>query len=249
MKAGYRQGKILSNKKLASDIYELIVDRPHEDFLGSPGQFYMLRAWQGDPFLARPISIANIEDNRLVFLYQVKGRGTRIFSQLKTGDRLELLGPLGQGFEIEDQGIDGSSRLALVAGGIGLAPLVYLAKEIPGPLDFYCGFREEVYYKDIIESYVDQVYIATEDGSQGHKGFVTDLLKVENYQQIYGCGPEAMMKKLVNMAEGQTPVYISAERTMACGIGACLGCSLETQAGLVRVCKEGPVFPGKEVSF
>ncbi len=122
-------------------------------------------------FLPRPISIANLSNNIITFLYEVRGKGTHIISKLNQGgDKLELLGPLGNGFDLNIKG-----KIALISGGIGIAPMIYLAKELEGDIDFYCGFRNEVYYIDIIKEDVDNLFISTEDGSLGHKGFITEL--------------------------------------------------------------------------
>lgn len=246
MKPGYRQGIVCSNIQIATNIYEMKIDLTHEgsSVLGSPGQFYMLKSWDLDPFLPRPISIANIEENKVVFLYEIRGKGTGNLSQLKSGDSLEVLGPLGNGFDLNING-----KIAIITGGIGIAPMIYLSKVLKANIDFYCGFRNEAYYIDEIKNHVNNIYITTEDGSVGHKGFVTELFKPENYTMALTCGPPLMMKKVVEMAEDKIPVFVSMESRMACGIGACLGCTVETTLGMERVCKEGPVFSGEEVVF
>lgn len=248
MKQSYRKGIIPSNKSIASNIYEMKVCscEPGFDFKGNPGQFYMLRGWEVlDPFLSRPISIADISDGTMTFIYEAKGKGTDIFSRLKKGDVLELLGPLGSGFDLNLKG-----KVALVAGGIGMAPLIYMMKQLKVNVDFYCGFRDEVYYLDEIKEHADNIYITTEDGSVGHKGFVTELFVPDKYDMVLTCGPTPMMKKVVEMCENKNiPVRISMESIMACGIGTCLSCTVETTSGMERICKEGPVFSGKEVIF
>ena len=251
---GYRQGEIYSNVEIAKNIYEMKLrischpEHSEGSFLGSPGQFYMLKSWNLDPFLPRPISIANVEENKLVFLYEVKGKGTEIFSKLKPGDNLELLGPLGNGFNLKNVANKSvPCQIAIVSGGIGIAPMIYLAKQLQGNIDFYCGFRDEIYYINIIKDSVDNIYISTENGSYGHKGFVTELFTPEKYDLVYTCGPIPMMKKVIDMAKSE--VFVSMESRMACGIGACLGCTIETKTGMKRVCKDGPVFLGEEVVF
>lgn len=240
MKETYREGIIFSNTEISPNIYELVLDG---DFHGSPGQFYMLRGWEGlDPFLPRPISIADIDNGRIKFLYEVKGRGTHIISRLNKGDSLSLLGPLGNGFDIKVEG-----KIALITGGIGIAPMLYLAKQLSGEIHIYSGFRNNAYFLDQIRPYVKTVNIATENGSIGHKGLVTDLFDPEDFDFIYACGPIPMMKAVLSMCQGKVPVFLSMENHMACGIGACLGCTIETIRGMERVCKEGPVFKGEEV--
>lgn len=242
MKDSYREGIIFSNTEISPNIYEVILEG---DFHGSPGQFYMIRGWEAlDPFLPRPISIADIENGRIKFLYEVKGKGTHIISKLNKGDTLSLLGPLGNGFDSKIEG-----KIALVTGGIGIAPMLYLAKNLSGEINIYSGFRNNAYFLDQIKPYVKTIKIATEDGTIGHKGFVTELFDPTDYDLVYTCGPIPMMKVVLNMCKGKVPVFLSMENRMACGIGACLGCTIETTRGMERVCKEGPVFNGEEVVF
>lgn len=242
MKEGYKDGVILSNIEISPNIYELILEG---DFKGRPGQFYMIRGWNGlDPFLPRPISIANLSKDRITFLYEIRGRGTHIISSLKRGDRLSILGPLGNGFPLDD-----SKKVALVSGGIGMAPMVYLAERLKSKVDLYAGFRDKVYYAETFLENVENIYISTEDGSKGHKGYVIDIFEAEKYDLVYSCGPIPMMKALVDKCQGKLPIYLSMESRMACGVGACLACTVETVNGMERVCKEGPVFLAKEVIF
>lgn len=242
MKEGYKDGVILSNIEISPNIYELILEG---DFKGRPGQFYMIRGWNGlDPFLPRPISIANLSKDRITFLYEIRGRGTHIISSLKRGDRLSILGPLGNGFPLDD-----SKKVALVSGGIGMAPMVYLAERLKSKVDLYAGFRDKVYYTETFLENVENIYISTEDGSKGHKGYVIDIFEAEKYDLVYSCGPIPMMKALVDKCQGKLPIYLSMESRMACGVGACLACTVETVNGMERVCKEGPVFLAKEVIF
>jgi len=240
LKDGYKEGTIYSNDEISPNIFEVILEG---DFHGIPGQFYMIRGWEAlDPFLARPISIADIDSGKLKLLYELKGRGTHIISKLKKGDKLSLLGPLGNGFDLKEEG-----RIAIITGGIGIAPMLYLAKNLPDEVDIYSGFRSNAYFLDQIRPYVKSVNIATEDGTTGHKGFVTELFEPSKYDLVYTCGPTPMMEVVIEMCKGIVPVYASMESRMACGIGVCLGCTIETTRGMERVCKEGPVFKGEEV--
>lgn len=240
MKDSYKDGIIYSNTEISPNIYEIVLEG---EFKGLPGQFYMIRGWNGlDPFLPRPISIADLDNGKIKFLYEVRGRGTHIISRLKKGDRLSVLGALGNGFNLEVQG-----KIALLSGGIGIAPMLYLAKNLSGEVTIYSGFRNDAYFLDQIKPYVKNIFIATEDGSNGHKGFVTELFDPSKYDLVLTCGPTPMMEVVIKMCEGRVPVYVSMESRMACGIGACLGCTIETIRGMERVCKEGPVFKGEEV--
>ncbi|MCR3956618.1 MAG: dihydroorotate dehydrogenase electron transfer subunit [Gudongella sp.] len=242
MKDSYRDGIIILNEEVARGIFKLVLDG---NFTGEPGQFYMLRGWNGlDPFLPRPISIADVEDGRLTLLYEVRGKGTHIISRLSVGDSLSVLGPLGNGFENLHGG-----RLALVSGGIGIAPLLYLAKRRESKVDLYSGFRSEPYFLDEFKPFVDEIRVSTEDGSFGHEGFVTELLSPETYDLVVSCGPMPMMEALADQCRDKTELMLSMESHMACGIGACLGCTVQTIRGMERVCKEGPVFNSREVIF
>lgn len=240
MEQRYSKGQVYSNIEVALGIFEMKIKG---DFKGKPGQFYMLRAWDIEPFLSRPISICDVSEDVITFLYEVKGKGTDIFSKLEKGDSIYLLGPLGNGFEIEEEG-----KIAIVAGGIGIAPMVYLAKSLKCKIDIYAGYRGEPYILDKFEDHVEKIYISTENGAAGHKGYITELFNPEKYSLVISCGPTIMMEKVVGMCKNKhVPIYISMERRMACGFGACLGCTIETIFGMKRVCKDGPVFLGEEV--
>ena len=242
MNPEYCSCEVYSNKQVSDNIYEMTL---HVDFKGQPGQFYMLRSWDVEPFLSRPIRISNIKENTLTFLYEVKGKGTKLFSNLKSGDLLKLTGPIGTGFPLEENG-----RIGIVAGGIGLAPMIYLCNRLDNDVDFYGGFRERSFYTDEIKKCVKNLYISTDSGLEGHNGLITEIFEPEKYSVVYTCGPVPMMKRVVEMCiEKNISVYISMERRMACGIGACLGCSIETVLGMKKVCKDGPVFKGEEVFF
>ena len=236
--------RVLSQEALAQDIRLLAVEWTDTAHLPHAGQFYMLRSWGADeaPFLSRPISVHAYENGRLEFLYQVKGQGTEKLAALGTGDRLQLTGPAGNGFPIEGK------KVALAGGGIGTAPLLQLAKELKksgAEVHFFAGFRDEPYRLAAFAAVCDNVQIATDTGRVGHHGFVTDLLDPERFDVVYTCGPEIMMEKVARMclAKG-VRVYVSKEAKMACGLGACLGCTCKSKNGGVSVCKDGPVFEG-----
>lgn len=240
MKDSYKDGFIYSNIEISPNIYEIVLEG---NFEGRPGQFYMIKGWNSlDPFLPRPISIADLGNRKLKLLYEVRGKGTHIISKLKKGDKLSLLGPLGNTFDLKE-----TKKIALISGGIGIAPMLYLAKNLSAEIDIYSGFRNNAYFLDQIKPYVNNILVSTENGSTGHKGFVTELFNPEEYDLVYTCGPTPMMNVVIKMCKDKVPVYVSMESRMACGIGACLGCTIETTRGMERVCKEGPVFKGEEM--
>jgi dihydroorotate dehydrogenase electron transfer subunit len=226
--------KVLSNDYMGEDMYLLKIEG---NFEGKMGQFYMLRAWDKFPLLSRPISIHDIEDNYISFLYKVVGQGTEILSTLKSNDSIKLEGPYGNGFE------NTNGKIALVGGGMGVAPL-YLAAKTLDNIDIYMGFRSEPILLDEFKDVCNNVHVAIGDK------LVTDIIDVNNYDYIIACGPQIMMKKLVDMCnDTNTKIMISMENKMACGIGACLVCSCKTKFGNKKTCKDGPVFWGEDVIF
>ncbi len=229
--------KIISNRAIAPDTYLMEVQGKYK---GSMGQFYMLRSWSFYPLLSRPISIHDINSDAISFLYRVAGEGTVLLSQLKTGDELHLEGPFGNGFPKL------KGRVAVVGGGIGAAPLYYAAKELGSSnevenLDIYLGFREEPLRLEAFEALANKVRVQL-------GGSVIELVDPNKYDYIITCGPEPMLEALYKKSIGSSArVYVSIERHMACGIGACLVCTCETKSGNKKVCKDGPVFLGEEV--
>lgn len=242
-KKAYEKVEVVLNEKIASNIYKMVVKG---NFKANVGQFYMIKCFDDENMLPRPISICDLTENELTFLYAVVGKGTEIMARKKVGEFIEILGPLGNGFNAEEFGKD--KRVAFIAGGIGIAPFLYLAKKLKAKVDLYAGFRDEIYFVDDFKDFVENVYISTNDGSVGHKGFITEIVKKDYYDAVYCCGPNPMMNSVKNLELG-VPVYLSLESRMACGIGACLACSCKTNNGMKRICKEGPVFEAKEVNF
>ncbi|OPD18101.1 diguanylate cyclase [Clostridium botulinum] len=234
--------KVIENKSISTGIFKITLEGA---FKGKPGQFYMIRAWQDEPILWRPISIHDINDNSIEFLYKLEGRGTKILSKIKLKEEVEIMGPLGNGFDLEK--IKG--KIAIVTGGIGIAPMNYLIKSMKNiDMDIYAGFRDEVYCIEDFNNLVDRVVVVTEDGSSGEKGYVTDYFHPEDYDLVLCCGPEIMMNKVILMCrEKKIPLYVSMEKRMACGIGACLVCTCKTKFGNKRTCKDGPVFKGEDI--
>ena len=195
----------------------------------------------------RPISIFKAENDLLFFMYRTIGQGTRRMTELKVGDPIRLLGPCGNGYPCDE--IQG--KVAVVGGGVGIPPLCETAKTLQkkgNVVDAYLGFRDVLFAVEDFEPWCSDIFISTERGEEGYRGFVTDLLKPEQYDVVLTCGPEVMMRKVAAMcAEKGTTCYCSLEHRMACGIGACLGCSIRTQSGMKRVCKDGPVFRSSEL--
>lgn len=240
----YSQETVRDNREIAKDIFNMTIEG---SFPAIPGQFYMLKAWEDGLILPRPISVHDVTEQGISFLYAAVGKGTKILSKLSAGDKIELMGPLGNGFQLDS--IKG--KVAIVTGGIGVAPVTYLIKQLKDcKVDLYAGFRDQDYSIENLEEFINKVNLATESGRKGHKGYITEILKVEDYDVVICCGPEVMMKKVVAMCnEKNVPVYASMENRMACGVGACLVCTCKTTGGNKRTCKDGPVFSGKDLIF
>lgn len=238
----YVTSKVLSNTEISEGIFKLYIEG---SFQVKPGQFYMLSAWEGEALLPRPISIHETDERGIYFLYEAKGKGTKILSTLCENDVVQLLGPLGNGFDTDIL----KGKIAIVTGGMGIAPVKQLVKKInAAKVDLYCGFRDNSYGLEDMHKYTNNIYMASEKGSVGFKGYITDIFRPYEYDAVLCCGPEPMMLKLVKMCrEYNTPIYVSMERFMACGIGACLVCTCSTVYGNKRTCKDGPVFLGEEL--
>lgn len=244
--------KILRNTKVGEGVYALTV---HGGALVSqvrPGQFIHLRIPSGEAFLRRPFGIADTDENddQLTMYYRVTGKGTHAMTDLQNGNTVNCLGPLGNGFSLS------SKRPLLVGGGMGLAPLLLLAKRFQGEADVLMGGRNqaELFWKDIFEPHAHEIFITTDDGSIGRKGFTTELLPEllgKKYDCIYTCGPEIMMRGIAEIAEKHDiPCQVSLEKRMACGLGACLSCVCDTANGeRKKICKDGPVFWARDVFF
>ena len=226
--------KVIKNEYIGEDMYLMEIEG---QFKGEMGQFYMLRAWDNYPLLSRPISIHDINENSISFLYKVVGDGTKILSRLQVNDTIKLEGPYGNGYEKVE------GKVALVGGGIGVAPLYLVAKNIEN-CDAYLGFRNEPILIDKYNGVCNEVNIAVGDT------FVTAIIDVGKYDYILTCGPTPMMEKLVKMTEKtDTKLFVSLENHMACGVGACLVCTCKTKFGNKKTCKDGPVFRGEDVIF
>lgn len=244
MPLSYSKNKVFSNDHIVDNIYLMKVKI---DAKINPGQFYMLRGWGCEPILPRPISVNDYEDGTLSFLYMVCGTGTKHLKNLKENDPIELLGPLGNGFPIEKL----TGKIAVVAGGIGIAPMLHTIKNLNAKnIDVYVGFRENSYGIEEIRGFSDNVFVYTDTGAEGKKGYCTDDFEARKYDVVITCGPEIMMRKVAELCNSENvDCYLSTEKHMACGIGACLVCSCKTKDGNKRACKDGPVFLSKDVIF
>lgn len=249
------KAKVIENSTIAGDVLKLLVAVPDIARITRPGQFVHIRLTDMlDPLLRRPISIADCdaENGTLTLIYRVVGRGTALMSKLQPGDTIDCMGPLGNGFTLTGQ------RPLLVGGGMGLAPLIMLAKAFcSSPATILMGGRNEreLFWADIYAGVCPDIHITTDDGSIGHHGFTVDvlphLLKSDKFDMIYACGPQAMLKGVSAVAtQCNIPCQVSLEEYMACGTGACLSCTCASTSGKRhKVCTDGPVFWAREVAW
>jgi dihydroorotate dehydrogenase electron transfer subunit len=217
-----------------------------------PGQFINIRiSKQNDPLLRRPFSIFNHEGGIITTVVKIVGRGTSILAVSKPGE-IDMLGPLGNGFTIRN-----NSKVLVVGGGVGNTPLYFLAQKLAESrcdITFLYGARsrEFIYLADLFRKLVKRFIITTDNGSEGVKGPVTEfaasLLENERFDMIYVCGPAAMMKAMITLAQ-DTPIEVSVENYFGCGIGLCYGCAVETAGGMKRACVDGPVFNGASINW
>ncbi len=224
------------------------LEAPQITSQAKPGQFVMVRCGEkGEYQLRRPLSIHQREGNKIALLFSVVGGGTQWLSQRQPGDRLDLLGPLGNGFTINPE----SKNLLIVAGGIGIAPLVFLANEAVGrglevTLLYGTPSATQLYPSKLLPKV--KLVTTTEDGTAGEKGLIIDYLdnSLDWADQTFACGPLPMYHNMANnypqLQQSGKPVQISLEVRMGCGLGVCYGCTVKTRSGLKQVCKDGPIF-------
>jgi dihydroorotate dehydrogenase (NAD+) catalytic subunit len=221
------------------------------------GQFYMLHAIRSDVLLGRPISIYHSEKKadgsvELSFLILLKGKGTRELCSLEPGDKINLIGPCGNRFPMPADG--GKSKVLIIGGGIGVAPVAGFAETLPEKsYDFYASFKSGSYALENVKA--DKLVITTDDGSVGVHGMLPaalteDVLRAGNYSEVFACGPTPMLAYIQKICQTVgVKCWLSMEAHMACGVGVCLGCVIDTTEGKKRCCKEGPVFDGDILIF
>ena len=249
------QATILSQEEIAPDIYSMWLKTDKVAGFAKAGQFISVYCNDGSRILPRPISICEIdkENSALHIVYRIAGKGTAEFSKCVAGEKLDIVGPLGNGFPL------GEKKAFLIGGGIGVPPMLELAKQLDCEKQIILGYRDNnLFLLDEFKKY-GEVFVATEDGSVGTKGNVIDAIKANALEAdvIYTCGPTPMLRALANYAEeAGMECWISMEEKMACGIGACLACVCKskevdehTNVHNKRICKEGPVFNAKEVEL
>lgn len=234
--------EILENTPLTQSVYKMTL-QGDTSAITAPGQFVNIQL--DGLFLRRPISVCDVQGDRLTILYKVVGKGTMQMSKLSAG-QLDVLTGLGNGYDLSKAG----DMPVLIGGGVGVPPMYLLCKELlklGKAVTVILGFntKNEIFYEREFRELGVNVIVTTVDGSYGMKGFVTDALKDLQYSYFYTCGPEPMLKAVYN--NSVTSGQMSFEKRMGCGFGACMGCSCKTITGYKRICKEGPVMQKEEI--
>ena len=243
----YKKGlyTIVSNTPLTPVVYRMVLEGDTQ-YITHSGEFINIEL--SGKFLRRPISIADYDERTITIIYKVVGRGTEQMKQMKAGEVLDILTGLGNGFSTDND----AKRPLLVGGGVGVPPMYNLCKRLLSegkkPM-VILGFNtaSEIFYAEEFRALGVDVYVSTADGSEGTKGFVTDVIreKALEFDYLYTCGPLPMLKALYDATE--SPAEFSFEERMGCGFGACMGCSCKTKYGNKRICKDGPVLKREEI--
>jgi dihydroorotate dehydrogenase electron transfer subunit len=249
-------GEILEHDHLCDDILRLRIASRYISDLAAPGQFVMLKVGDGlDPLLRRPLSFHQTYDGSFELLYRIVGKGTSVLAGRRCGELIDSIGPLGKGFTPVCE------RPLLAAGGMGIAPLLFLSRRLKedgrDPILVYgAGTASSLVRVDSFTNLGVAVKLATEDGSAGFTGTCTELVEQElsqsDHDVVYACGPLGMLAGVSGICEryGVKSCQVSIESRMACGVGACMGCSVSLKAGGYRaVCKDGPVFEIGDIAF
>lgn len=243
--------KLTSKRMLPNRLCDFTVHCPEMAAQTKPGQFLHILCG-GDAYLRRPISVCEVSGDTIRFIFQIKGVGTDMLSQKNIGDILDILGPLGNGFDLENCG----TRPVLIGGGIGIFPLLEATKKLGKNATVLLGFKSsaDIVLTEEFAKYTNNIFVATDDGSCGFKGLVTDLArniaKSNNISSLLTCGPMPMMRAVSAVASDfNIPAQASLEERMGCGIGACVTCACTVGGKRKRVCKDGPVFNALEVEW
>ena len=233
---------VIQNELLTENVFRMVL-RGDTAAITAPGQFVNL-ALDGR-YLRRPVSVCDLEGNRLTVIYKVVGSGTAQMARMAPGEEIDLLTGLGNGYDLSKSG----ERPLLLGGGVGVPPLYLLARRLIGQgkhVAVVLGFntKDEVFFEEEFRALGADVTVTTADGSYGCKGFVTDALPT-GYSYFYTCGPEPMLKAVYRATK--TDGQFSFEERMGCGFGACMGCSCKTVTGYKRICRDGPVLEKGEI--
>jgi len=252
------KGLIVKNEKINEKYYNLEIDCAKFALQAKVGQFLMIKPtlqdYVTDPLLRRPLGVADVQGTRFRLIYMVVGKGTKLLSECGAGNEIEFSKPLGNGFKLEK-----NKNIALAAGGIGIAPIFWLAKEMRSngcKVTLFYGGRSvnDIVLSSELSNNCDELVITTNDGTLGTKGLVTEPMKegLNSFDKVFACGPKPMMKAVSELAVSKDVACdVSLDERMACGLGACLGCLIYVKEGnetvQKRCCVEGPVFDGSTI--
>lgn len=251
----WEETQVVENISINSETYRMKIHAPCVTDEAKPGQFIMLEINSlNDPLLNRPFGIAAMDKAEKTFtvFYRVVGKGTDLLTKKKQGESIRVVGPLGNGFEMN------AKKPLLIGGGMGLAPLLFVAQEMcPNPVEVIAGGRtkDELFWVNLFADICHKVHVTTDDGSLGTKGtcvsIIPQLFEKNKFDAILACGPAPMLRAVVECAQSlNIPCQVSLEKHMACGFGACLTCTCEKKdGGYFQVCKHGPVFKAEEVKL
>jgi len=247
---------ITLSEPVAENIYRIEILAPEISKSSKPGQFINIKISESfDPFLRRPFSIYNTIDDKIQIIFSAIGKGTKILSNLKPNEKIDIIGPLGNGFNVDDN----FDTAIIVAGGLGVAPFPFLTKILKEKNKDVISFVGAKSKNQLVLNGLENVFVATDDGSFGYKGTVIELLRSNilntdtknssSIFKIFACGPTPMLKALIVLCdELNLNCEISVEAPMACGTGLCQGCAVKSRYGTYKLaCKDGPVFNSKEV--
>ncbi|MDR2793119.1 MAG: dihydroorotate dehydrogenase electron transfer subunit [Treponema sp.] len=249
---------VLENKSIDDAVFRVAVAWKHAT-PPKAGQFFLIKPRRSSVLLGRPISVAHYDGRSVHFLIMKLGAGTRELAETGEGEELSMIGPLGNGWADFLPGVPQNGKpIAFVSGGLGCAPLMYFAEEpairsFPS-FHFYAGFpTASPQLTGMITALpmpAHKLIVTTDDGTDGEKGFITDALNAGDYAAVFSCGTPAMLKTVAAICgKAGTACFISTENRMACGVGACLGCTVRTVYGNKRCCTDGPVFNAMEALF
>ena len=252
MKFDAQDCELVFKKQLTDTIYDFRLKNKSLAEITKPGQFVQILV--PSKTLRRPISVCDVENDTIRLVFEIRGEGTQILSETKVGEFINIIAPLGNGFDIAPD-----KKTIFIGGGIGVPPMLYSAKQCGKNATVINGFRNQkaVILEEDFKSFAGNVIITTDDGSYGIHGFVTQPLQeyIKNADMVCACGPMPMLKNISKIAkENNIPCQISLEQRMACGVGACLGCAVAVldengSQTYKHVCKDGPVFNSEEVVF
>ncbi len=240
---------IIQNKLIQKDIYEMIIHAPKIAKDAKCGQFIHISLGDQSMLLRRPISISQIIDDKIVICYRINGNGTKLLSEKKINEELDIIGPLGNSFPLVN-----NKKVLLIGGGIGVPPLLELAKKLSKDniLNILLAFKNKdcIIYLEQFKKY-GNVILTLDSGEMGFKGNAIDYLNTNqlDFDVLYSCGPSILLQKLDEKYYKQKEGYLSFEERMACGIGACYGCVCHTKDNYKRVCKDGPIFKLGEMVY